>query len=142
MAELVRCQLGPYLDSAHPQILVSGDGILLKPEVAQSLGLALHELAANAVRFGALSGPNGQVSVVWTPVPRGTNTALEILWVESGGPQVEPPRRRGFGTLVIEGNLPRSVDAEVDLAFPAQGVRCRIVIPPARLLPQETRTET
>jgi PAS domain S-box-containing protein len=142
VTELVRCQLGPYLDSAHPQILLRGDGVLLEPEVAQNLGLALHELAANAVRFGALSAPKGRVSVAWSPVPRGGNTALEILWEESGGPEVEPPRRRGFGTLVIQENLPRSVDAEVDLAFPAQGVRCRIVIPPARLLSQETRTQT
>ncbi|HXN43870.1 MAG TPA: hypothetical protein VN917_06460 [Xanthobacteraceae bacterium] len=59
---------------------------------------------------------------------------VELLWAESGGPG-GPPARRGFGTLVIEGNLARALDAQVDLGFAAQGVRCRIVIPASRLSP-------
>ncbi len=133
--ELVRSQLGSYLDRTTPQVLIAGDGVLLKPDVAQSLGLALHELASNAEKFGALSVPNGRVSIAWRRVPQSDGEAVELLWAESGGPDVGPPARRGFGTLVIEGNLPRSLDARVDLAFAAQGVRCKIMIPASRLSP-------
>src|SRR5207248_4756964 len=107
----------------------------LKPDVAQSLGLALHELASNAEKFGALSVPEGRLSVGWRRVAQDAGEGVELLWAETGGPTVGPPARRGFGTLVIEGNLPRSLDAEVDLAFDAQGVRCRILIPASRLAP-------
>jgi two-component sensor histidine kinase len=133
--ELIRSQLDSYLDRSVPQVAIAGDGVLLKPDVAQSLGLALHELAINAEKFGALSVPDGRVSIAWRRVPQSDGEAVELLWTESGGPSVGPPARRGFGTLVIEGNLPRSLDAEVDLAFAAPGVRCRIVIPASRLSP-------
>jgi len=132
---LVRSQLGSYLDRTAPQVLIVGDGVLLKPDVAQSLGLALHELASNAEKFGALSVPDGRVSIAWRRVTQGDGEGVELLWAESGGPGVGPPARRGFGTLVIEGNLPRSLDGQVDLAFAAQGVRCRILIPASRLSP-------
>jgi PAS domain S-box-containing protein len=131
--ELVRSQLGDYLARAGAPISLAGNGVLLKPEAAQSLGLALHELADNAAKFGALSVPEGRISITWRRIPQTDGEALEIVWTESGGPSVGPPGRRGFGTLVIEGNLPRSLDAEVDLAFAAQGVRCRILVPPSRL---------
>ena len=132
---LVRSQLGSYLDRTGSQVLIVGDGVLLKPDVAQSLGLALHELSSNAEKFGALSVPNGRVSIAWRRVAQSDGEGVELLWAESGGPSVGPPARRGFGTLVIEGNLPRSLDARVDLAFAAQGVRCRILIPASRLSP-------
>jgi len=133
--ELVRSQLGSYLDDGRSRLVIAGDGVLLKPDVAQSLGLALHELASNAEKFGALSVPEGRVSVAWRRVPQSEGEAVELLWTESGGPSVAPPIRRGFGTLVIEGNLPRALDAQVDLTFAAQGVHCKIVIPASRLSP-------
>ena len=107
--------------------------MLLKPDVAQSLGLALHELTANAEKFGALSVPDGRISIHWRRVPQSDGEAVELLWTEADGPEVAPRARRGFGTLVLEGNLPRSLDAEVELAFPREGVRCRIIIPASRL---------
>jgi PAS domain S-box-containing protein len=131
--ELIRSQLDPHLDGKEDRVLIAGEGVLLKPEVAQSLGLALHELAANAEKFGALSVPDGRVSIEWRRVPQSDGEAVELLWAESGGPNVAPPPRRGFGTLVLEGNLPRSLDAAVDLAFAEDGVRCRILIPASRL---------
>jgi PAS domain S-box-containing protein len=131
LGELVRSQLGHYLNQAGPQISIGGPPLRLKPEAAQNLGLALHELATNAVKYGALSVPSGRVTVNWTrrAVPEGGG--LEIQWTEGGGPAVEEPRKRGFGSLVINRNLARSLDAEVEYAFAAEGVRCRIVIPEA-----------
>jgi PAS domain S-box-containing protein len=129
LTELVRTQLGHYLDREGSQVTTEGPAILLKPEAAQSLGLALHELSTNAAKFGALSVPNGRVTIEWRRQPVEEGFGAEIIWTESGGPPVRKPERQGFGSLVIERNLARSLDADVDLAFPPEGVRCRIVIP-------------
>jgi PAS domain S-box-containing protein len=132
--ELVRSQLAPYLDRGGSQIAVEGPPVTLRPEAAQSLGLALHELATNAVRYGALSTAAGGVSITWSWQPQRQPPAVEIVWVESNGPAVSAPERRGFGSLMIERNLARALDAQVDLSFGAEGVRCRITIPVGQLL--------
>ena len=133
LAELVRSQLAPYLDRSGSQIAVDGPAVTLRPEAAQSLGLALHELAVNAVRYGALSTPSGRISIAWTWEPQRDPPAVEILWTEIGGPQVVTPVQRGFGSLVVERNLARALEAGVELTFDAEGVRCRIAIPLGQL---------
>jgi PAS domain S-box-containing protein len=133
LVDLIRSQLGPYFDRSGAQIAIDGPPVSLRPEAAQSLGLALHELAANAAQFGALSSPAGHVSITWGWRSERIPPAVEILWVESGGPGVSTPEQRGFGTLVVERNLSRALEAEVDLTFGSEGVRCRIVIPAAQL---------
>lgn len=128
---MVRSQLGHYLGDGGMQLRIEGPPVLLRPEAAQSLGLALHELAANAAKFGALSVPAGKVSIEWSL--RGQPPGLEIVWAEAGGPPVAVPDHHGFGSLVIERNLARSLDAEVEMSFGAEGLRCRMVIPAAQL---------
>jgi PAS domain S-box-containing protein len=134
LAELVRSQLAPYLDRSGSQIAVEGPPVMLRPEAAQSLGLALHELAVNAVKFGALSTPSGRISIVWTWQPHGERPAVGIVWTEAGGPAVGAPVQRGFGSLVVERNLARALEAGVELTFDREGVRCRITIPLTQLL--------
>jgi two-component sensor histidine kinase len=129
LGELVRSQLSAYDNN---QVAVEGPDIALKPEAAQNLGLALHELAINAKRYGALSVPNGRVSVSWSPDSR--SNAVEINWLEQFGPKVKARRTRGFGSVVIERNLARAADAKVELEFEPEGVRCRIVIPASQVL--------
>jgi two-component sensor histidine kinase len=80
-----------------------------------------------------LSVPKGRISITWRKVETKTGTGIEIMWIEIGGPRVEKPQRRGFGTDVIKRNLSRALDAEVDLSFPAAGVRCVILIPASHL---------
>ena len=106
----------------------------LRPEAAQTLGLALHELALNAAQYGALSTPSGRISITWTWHSQDREPAVEILWAEIGGPPVNAPVQRGFGSLVVERNLVRGLEAAVDLSFAVEGVRCRIAIPLAQLL--------
>jgi PAS domain S-box-containing protein len=132
LSDLARLQLGPYLDRSDSPVSIDGPPILLKPEAAQSLGLALHELATNAAKYGSLSVPRGRVAITWRRAkePGG----VEILWAESQGPSVNGPVRRGFGSLVVEQNLARSLDADVDLKFAPDGVHCRILIPANHLL--------
>jgi two-component sensor histidine kinase len=132
LAELVRSQLGHYLDQGS-QVTLQGPPLLLKPEAAQSLGLAVHELATNAIKYGALSTPAGNVTINWRRLSPEEGGDIEVQWAESGGPPVVAPERRGFGSLVIERNLARTLEAEIDLAFRPEGLRCRIVIPAIHL---------
>jgi PAS domain S-box-containing protein len=135
--ELVRSQLAAYVERGQgqqSQIVFEGPDVALKPEAAQNLGLALHELAINAHKFGALSVPDGRVSIRWSRPNGGKDNAIELNWLEQFGPKVKARRKRGFGTLVIERNLARSLDAEVNLEFDPDGLHCRIVIPASQML--------
>lgn len=129
LEDLVRGQLEHYLDRGGAQLVVQGPAVWLDPEAAQSIGLAIHELTANAARFGSLSRPEGKVSVMW----RHDGDDVEIMWNESGGPEVKPERNPGFGSLVLEKNLPRALGASVQLDFRPQGLRCRIALPAKHL---------
>jgi PAS domain S-box-containing protein len=133
LSELVRSQLGHYLDRVGAKVSLDGPNVVLKPEAAQSLGLALHELATNAAKYGALSVPAGRVAITWHRLPGSEGSGVEVLWVEQQGPKVAIPAVRGFGTMVIEQNLTRSLDAEVELTFSPEGLRCRIVLPVTQL---------
>lgn len=139
--ELVRSQLSSYLDGISRQVSIEGPEITLKPEAAQNLGLALHELSANAVRFGALSTPDGQVSIEWrrAAVP---DAPVEFSWREAQGPRVRPRRKRGFGTMVIETNLTRALDAKVDMVFDPGGLKCEVVIPANQVIATPDRNGT
>jgi two-component sensor histidine kinase len=133
LADLVGQQLAPYLDRREPQVSVEGPTVLLTPDAAQNLGFALHELASNAAKYGALSVPEGRVSIAWRLLPEADGNGVELDWVESGGPAVVKPAHRGFGSMVIERNLARELDTQVELAFRAEGVHCKILLPPRQL---------
>jgi PAS domain S-box-containing protein len=139
LRELIRSQMRDYFakvddDQDGPRVSISGDDVALKPEAAQNLGLALHEMAVNAARFGALSSPEGNVAISWQRRTNDGGDALELDWREKGGPKVRPRRKKGFGTMVIESNLARALDAEVALTFDPDGLRCHIVIPASQIL--------
>ena len=132
--ELVRSHLAVYLDRDEEQVSLDGPAVALKPEAAQNLGLALHELAVNAAKFGALSVPGGRLSITWDRREHDGKQALELDWREKFGPRVKPRRKRGFGSMVIERNLSHALDAEVELNFDPGGLRCHIVIPANQIL--------
>ena len=126
--ELAELQLRPFVNSPDRQVSMLGPTVLLKPEAVQALGLALHELANNAKKFGALSVPEGHVSLTWSRLPHRDRDSVEIKWVESGGPAVMTPAARRFGSKVIERNLEQAVGGKVNLAFLAAGVQCNMLI--------------
>jgi PAS domain S-box-containing protein len=130
LRELIQSQLGPYISNEEEQVAVEGPPTALKPEAAQNLGLALHELAVNAAKYGALSLPSGRVSIAWTL----HDHVLTIEWREQYGPKVKVRRKRGFGSMVIESNLSRALDAKVDMTFDPDGLRCHIAIPESQML--------
>ena len=134
LGELIRSQLGGYLDGSSNQVSIDGPAIALKPEAAQNLGLALHELAVNAAKFGALSVPTGRVSITWRRRESSEGSALDLDWREQLGPKVKLRRKKGFGTMVIERNLARALDAEINMDFDPYGLHCHIVIPATQIL--------
>jgi PAS domain S-box-containing protein len=134
LGELIRSQLSSYLDGAPVQVTMEGPAIALKPEAAQNLGLALHELAINAAKFGALSVPAGRVSITWARRDSDADKAVELDWREQLGPKVKARRKKGFGSMVIERNLARALDAEVNMEFEPDGLHCHIVIPANQIL--------
>ena len=109
-------------------VSISGPAILLSPKQAVSIAMALHELCTNAVKYGALSNADGRVTVDWYRKD-GARQSLEIRWIESGGPPVIAPERRGFGSLLLERTLAQDLEGQVKIAFEADGVVCSILAP-------------
>ena len=124
---IVEDETAPYRMNGN--FRVSGPVINLDPRSAQSWGMAVHELAANAAKYGALSTPDGKVEVVWS-----LDDALNRLrfeWIERGGPPVNLPKRSGFGRMLLEKALAAELNADVALEFPNEGIACIIVAPVA-----------
>ncbi|MEX2165871.1 MAG: sensor histidine kinase [Methyloceanibacter sp.] len=124
---LVEQQLGAHADRIGDGIAIEGEDVMLKPEAVQNLGLALHELATNAQKYGSLSDPGGQVRIDWQFCEEASK--LKLTWQEKGGPPVSPPERSGFGRAMIETVVGKALEGNVRLSFPPKGVRCEIVIP-------------
>ena len=128
---LVEQQLGAHADRFGGQIAIDGEDVMLKPEAVQNLGLALHELATNAQKYGSLSMPCGQIKIHWQFCEEASK--LKLIWQERGGPKVAPPERSGFGRAMIETVVGQALEGDVRLSFPPKGVRCEIVIPAAQV---------
>jgi PAS domain S-box-containing protein len=124
LADLVRAQLEPFLDPSKMRVAVHGPTLLLMPEAAQDLGLALHELATNASKYGALSVPTGKIDIGWMIDDRGPAGTKRFLmtWRETGGPPTSVPARRGFGSTVITSTLATSFKGEARVEYPRQGL--------------------
>ncbi|MDE2595349.1 MAG: CHASE domain-containing protein [Sphingomonadales bacterium] len=124
--EVVASELSPYMEDVENHVDAQGPDIELAPNDALSLGLALHELATNAAKYGALSTLEGKVLVQWRLV---TPALAELSWEERGGPTVNQPTKRGFGRELIERIVAHEMKTDVDLSFPPAGVRCTLRIP-------------
>ncbi len=128
--DVVRWQLGSALEQAQSRVTLRGPALFLKPEAAQNIGLAFNELASNATRFGALSGPVGDVEIEWSLDPEdATPRRFHIGWRESNGPAVAPPQRYGFGHKVVERLAARALDGTVSLTFASTGLQWSLHIP-------------
>jgi two-component sensor histidine kinase len=128
--DLVHAQLAHFADPAGARIIVHGPQLRLNAAAAQAIGLALHELATNAGKYGALSTDTGHVDVQWET----GDGAFAMSWIERDGPPVSPPDHRGFGTVVLKTLAERSVGGAVDLDYGAAGVTWRLTCPAAKAL--------
>ena len=122
LEDLVRQQLYPFADGEANRIEVKGPQIVVTPDAAQTIGLALHELATNASKYGALSGPAGRLTVQWTLEPVNGAPHFRMSWREQGGPPVDPPEHSGFGRLLIERLTADKLNATPLLMFAREGV--------------------
>lgn len=128
--DLVRTHMAPFQGSAGAAIAAGGPPLTLQPKAAEYIGLALHELATNAVKHGALSVPSGAVTIRWTLDAE----HLHISWQETGGPRVDQPQRRGFGELILGKVVPASLDGTASIRFTPEGIEWRLAAPCDRVL--------
>jgi PAS domain S-box-containing protein len=128
--DLVHAQLAPFADLIGSRIVVQGPELRLKANAAQAIGLALHELATNAGKYGALSTDAGRVDICWAT----DGNIFTMSWVERDGPPVSAPKRRGFGTVVMQEMAEDTVDGTVDLDYAPSGVTWRLTCPAANTL--------
>lgn len=127
LPDVIGTALGAY--SSDPgRITIEGPSVTLAANSAVTVSLSFHELVTNAVKYGALSAPTGRVDVSWTVTQaRKAGGKVEITWRERGGPPVEPPQRRGFGSQLLEKGMPPG--GMVKLDFQPEGLECRICLP-------------
>jgi two-component sensor histidine kinase/integral membrane sensor domain MASE1 len=117
LKEIVRLELDAFGERSS----VEGTDIRVGPQLAQNFSLALHELATNAAKYGALSDRNGKVEIYWTIVREGESNRLKLKWQERGGPRVAQPTRQGFGTALLKAVFP-----DVRLDYAIEGLNCEI----------------
>jgi PAS domain S-box-containing protein len=131
LADLVRSQLGHFGDLIERRrIAASGPDLRITAAAAQTIGLALHELATNASKYGALSTNDGYVNIHW----QAPGDIFKMIWIESKGPPVKPLRRHGFGTMVICEMVKQALDGEVRIDFERSGLAWRLTCPAANVL--------
>lgn len=121
LRSVVERTVAPH-DPDGTRVHLDGPALMLRPEATVSVAMALHELLTNAIKYGSLSVPAGRVSLRWTYVPE--RHVLRIEWKETGGPTVEPPAQRGFGTRFIERVLATQAKGSAKVTFAADGVHC------------------
>lgn len=126
ISEILRTELEPFINDMRTRLSIEGQETRINPRAAISFGMVIHELATNAVKYGALSSATGKVAVT---VERSTENGLTVEWKESGGPSVRQPSHNGFGQTVITRSLQYAEDGGADLRYDADGVRCLIKIP-------------
>lgn len=118
---LVENQLAPFIGDSS-RLSISGPSVRVPPQLAQMISLALHELATNAAKYGALSSKHGCVAVTWDLFGAGQGRVFRMTWSEAGGPPVEPPVRKGFGSLVLEKLVKRNSKATSQIEFRKEGL--------------------
>ncbi len=124
--ELAQSQIRLYTAVDGQRVILQGPAADLPPCIATPLALMLHELATNALKYGALSSPTGTLRLEWGFTGAGANREFQFSWCESGGPMVRPPSREGFGSWLIQNGL---ADAKVELNFPSGGAVCTVTLP-------------
>lgn len=117
-------ELAPYSDKNHPRVRIDGPPVLLDPNLAQVVAIALHELATNAAKYGALAVAEGQVELTWSHDADGQ---LHLRWMESGGSKVEMPTRKGFGRRIIEQMIAQQ-SGQMHFDWRADGLVCEITV--------------
>ncbi len=133
LRQIVDEEMAPYRAGHRERVLADGPTAMLLPATAQAVALALHELATNAAKYGALSTDAGRLTLTWSVGPE----ALELDWEETGGPPAEPPASLGFGLSIVRSSIEAQFRGGVDYNWRPEGLRCRLMIPRAQVVTPE-----
>lgn len=133
LRELLEAQTAPFCGEDNRRCLLHGPEIRLNARAALAIGMAVHELATNAAKYGGLSTAGGCVDITWVVTRRRGERYLRLSWREAGGPPVVSPSRRGFGSVLIERGLPLEFGGEAKLYFDQSGARYVCYAPLASL---------
>jgi two-component sensor histidine kinase len=135
--KLLESELRHYDTSDKSRVVLEGPDVALVADIAIPIGMAFHELASNSSKYGALSRPTGRLEVRWSVSNSEGERMLNLNWLEKGGPKVEQPRRRGFGTTLLEKVVAVQCQAEVELNYHPDGLRFALALPlrDTRLVP-------
>jgi PAS domain S-box-containing protein len=135
MGELIRTQVLLFAGKAAERVHYKSEHLSLRPSAAQHVALALYELTANALKFGALSGETGQVDIGWSLTEKAAGKPMfQMRWIETGGPKVSPPNARHFGRVLLEEVVPLSVQGKAKLAFTPEGITYSLTMPTSELI--------
>jgi two-component sensor histidine kinase/DNA-binding response OmpR family regulator len=126
LKRLVEDELAPYRTGDGDKIIAAGPDVILQPSAAQTLALAIHELATNAAKYGALSSSTGTIRLRWEL----NHDGLRLLWEENGGPSVVAPSTLGYGTRVVTASVEGQLDGQAQFEWRSEGLRCTMSIPP------------
>jgi two-component sensor histidine kinase len=128
LRELVLRIVQPYRTEHTNRIDVFGPDLQVNPRAAVALAMVLNELMTNAAKYGALSQPEGRVQVEWSTTEGGSPAKLRTVWMESGGPLVQSPIRRGFGSTLIEQSITRELGGTLEKKFDPAGLICTMIL--------------
>jgi PAS domain S-box-containing protein len=123
---LVKEELAAYCRDGEGRVRIDGPYLMMRTDIAQTVAVALHELATNAAKYGALSVAEGHVQIEWSCASDGR---LVLRWTEAGGPPVKPPTRQGFGTRVMDGMIRGQLKGAMRFDWRAEGLACEIALP-------------
>lgn len=130
MSEIVHSQLQPVGELVGKRIKLEGPSdLVIRPRAAEALGLAVHELLTNAIKYGALSNDEGEVRVNWQADASAEQPVFEVTWRENGGPPVSSPSRSGFGSILIERNVRAALSATVEIDYASGGLIWKVIAP-------------
>jgi PAS domain S-box-containing protein len=132
LGEVARGVLTPLCGADTARLRLEGPRVMLGPRAALSIAMALHELCTNAAKYGALSADGGSVDLGWSVEPGPDGEVLSLQWRERGGPAVQPPQRRGFGSRLLERAVAAELRGEVRIDFAPSGVVCAVTAPLGR----------
>ncbi|WP_457094820.1 sensor histidine kinase [Microvirga sp. P5_D2] len=129
LREIALAELKPFAESRQPRFMLIGPQVELSADLAVPVGMALHELTTNALRYGALSAPTGYVRVQWSVGEVEDVRKLQLEWSEFGGPPVSEPEHQGFGTRLLLRVIPMQCNAEVEVHYDRTGLRFQMSAP-------------
>lgn len=141
-ATLAKAHLGPESGLGVGKLSIDGPPLNLNSDAVQNIGLALHELATNAIKYGAWSVPEGSVSLSWQEAEEDGKSGYRLVWRERGGPPAEIPKRQGFGQALLRSTLVSSLGGKFEPSYEPEGLVCEIWLPRDRIATEAARHAT